>query len=108
MRLARHQDKVDQSGERYDPLFKPEWSPDLLMSFAYTCHLTFIRLSLLSDVGGFRSEFDGAEDYDLSLRVTEQTDEIVHIPEILYHWRAIASSTALASTDSKSMGHRVW
>ena len=88
------EDKIDESGERFDPLFKPEWSPDLLLSFAYICHLTTIRRALVDELGGLRSEFDGSQDYDLSLRATERARRVVHVPEVLYHWRSLPSSAA--------------
>ena len=98
--LYSDEDKIDERGERFDPLFKPDWSPDLLLSFAYLCHLTVIQRQLVEDLGGLRSEFDGSQDYDLSLRATERADSIVHIPEILYHWRALAGSAASDTTTS--------
>jgi O-antigen biosynthesis protein len=73
---------------------KPGWSPDLLRSVMYTCHLGVYRRSLALDVGGFRSEFDGSQDYDFVLRLTELTDRIVHVPRVLYHWRIHERSTA--------------
>ncbi len=63
----------------------------------YTCHLTVLRTSLVREVGGFRQGFDGSQDHDLVLRVTERARSIVHIPEILYHWRAHEGSTSLIS-----------
>jgi GT2 family glycosyltransferase len=92
--LYSDEDKIDATGERFDPLFKPEWSPDLLLSFAYICHLTVIRRTLLNELGGLRSEFDGSQDYDLSIRATERARRIVHIPEVLYHWRTLPGSAA--------------
>ncbi|HTX01728.1 MAG TPA: glycosyltransferase, partial [Acidimicrobiales bacterium] len=88
------EDKIDLEGERFDPLFKPAWSPDLLLSFAYTCHLTVIRRALVVELGGLRPEFDGSQDYDLALRVSERAREIVHVPEVLYHWRILPGSAA--------------
>ncbi|HWD23917.1 MAG TPA: glycosyltransferase [Acidimicrobiales bacterium] len=88
------EDKIDATGIRYDPLFKPEWSPDLLLSFAYICHLTLIRRTLVDQLSGLRSAFDGSQDYDLVLRATEAARSIVHVPDVLYHWRALATSTA--------------
>jgi GT2 family glycosyltransferase len=88
------EDKVDHNGLRYDPLFKPEWSPDLLLSFAYTCHLTYVRRTVIDAIGGLRGEFDGSQDYDLALRATEVARSIVHLPDVLYHWRATPTSTA--------------
>ena len=87
------EDKLTEQG--FDaPLFKPDWSPDFFLSYNYICHFTTLRRSLVDEVGGFRSEFDGAQDYDLFLRIIEKTDRIHHIPRILYHWRRSASSTS--------------
>ena len=87
------EDKLTEQG--FDsPIFKPDWSPDYFLSCNYVCHLTLIRRDLVLEVGGFRSEFDGAQDYDLFLRVSEQTDRIDHIPRVLYHWRRSLTSTA--------------
>jgi O-antigen biosynthesis protein len=76
------------------PIFKPDWSPDYFFSCNYICHFTLIRADVLSEVGGFRSEFDGAQDYDLFLRIVERTTRIDHIPKVLYHWRRSHGSTA--------------
>ena len=78
----------------YNPLFKPEWSPQMLYSANYITHLSVIRTDLLRELGGFRSSCDGAQDWDLFLRVGERTDRIYRIPRILYHWRAAEGSTA--------------
>ncbi|MFN2508542.1 MAG: glycosyltransferase family 2 protein [Chthoniobacterales bacterium] len=87
------EDKLTEQG--FDaPLLKPDWSPDFFLSYNYVCHFTTLRRALVDEVGGFRSAFDGAQDYDLFLRVTERTDRIHHIPRILYHWRRSASSTS--------------
>jgi GT2 family glycosyltransferase len=87
------EDKLTEQG--FDaPIFKPDWSPDYFLSCNYICHFTLIRRDLLRDIGGFRSEFDGAQDYDLFLRIIEQTDRIDHIPRVLYHWRRSLTSTA--------------
>ena len=89
------EDKTDDTGEeRWDPFFKPDWSPDLLLSNNYICHFGVYRRSLIEAIGGFRSEYDWSQDYDLVLRFTERTDRIVHLPSILYSWRAIPGSTA--------------
>lgn len=94
------EDKINASGERFDPLFKPDWSPDLLLSFAYTCHFTVVSRALVKQVGGLRREFDGSQDYDLALRATELAQEVVHIPEVLYHWRTLPGSAATDTTAS--------
>ena len=87
------EDKLTEEGLD-SPIFKPDWSPDYFLSCNYICHFTLIRRAVLRDVGGFRSEFDGAQDYDLFLRVIERTTRIDHIPRILYHWRRSLASTA--------------
>lgn len=91
------EDKLDLDGVRSSPVFKPDWSPDLMRSMMYTCHLGVYRTELVRRLGGFNSTYDGAQDYDLVLRVTEKTKNIFHIPKILYHWRAIEGSAALNS-----------
>ena len=88
------EDKIDDAGNYSQPFFKPDWSPDSLMSIMYTCHLACMRKNLIEELGGFRPAFDGAQDYDLVLRLTERTQRIHHIPKVLYHWRTLPSSTA--------------
>jgi GT2 family glycosyltransferase len=90
------EDKISRSGWRYDPHFKSDWNPDLFRSQNMIAHLGVYRTSLVRKVGGLRTEFDGSQDYDLALRVVEQTrpQRIRHIPHVLYHWRAAANSTA--------------
>lgn len=88
------EDKISAEGLYVEPHFKPDWSPDTMMSTMYTCHVACFRRSLLEEVGGLRSEYDGCQDWDLVLRVTEKTDRIYHIPKVLYHWRIIPESTA--------------
>lgn len=88
------EDKIDADGKRVSPFFKPDWSPDLLLSVNYVCHFTVIRHSILKELGGFRAGFDGAQDYDLFLRASRITSRIAHIPKILYHWRDHEQSTA--------------
>jgi GT2 family glycosyltransferase len=90
------EDKVDMTGRRYDPFLKPDWSPDLMRSCNYLCHLTVLRTSRVREVGGFRPGMEGSQDYDLFLRLLEKTKTIHHIPKVLYHWRACPSSTASA------------
>lgn len=94
------EDKLDERGRRVEPFFKPDWSPDLLLSVNYVCHLSVYRRSLLKQVGGFRPGFDGSQDYDLVLRFSEATRHIGHVPKILYHWRKVPRSTA-AVADAK-------
>lgn len=88
------EDKLNPEGRRCDPYFKADFSPDTLLSNNYICHLTVFKKSLLDEVGGERSEYDGAQDFDLFLRLTEKAKKIVHIPRILYHWRIIPGSTS--------------
>jgi GT2 family glycosyltransferase len=73
---------------------KPGWSPEHMSALMYTCHLGVYRRKLAEELGGFQPRFDGCQDYDFVLRLTERTDRIAHIPRILYHWRAHARSTA--------------
>jgi O-antigen biosynthesis protein len=82
------------------PFYKPDWSPERMRSQMFTGHLGVMRRALVAELGGFRPEFDGAQDYDLVLRLTERTDRIRHIPAVLYLWRAIAGSAA-AEGDAK-------
>jgi GT2 family glycosyltransferase len=89
------EDKLAENGCD-GPLFKPDWSPDFLLSYNYIGHLTAVRREIVQKVGGFRSEFDGAQDYDLFLRVSEQSDRIHHIPRVLYHWRRSEASSAIS------------
>lgn len=86
--LYSDEDRFDNSGRRFNPFFKPDWSPDLLRSVNYICHFVVVRASLLTAVGGLRHGFEGSQDYDLLLRLTERTRHIAHVPGILYHWRA--------------------
>ncbi len=81
-------------GRRIWAHFKPDWSPDTLRTNGYTCHLGVYRRALVSEIGGFRTEFNGSQDVDMILRLVERTDRIAHIPRILYHWRVHADSTA--------------
>jgi GT2 family glycosyltransferase len=92
--LYSDEDKLDPAGDRVEPNFKPDWSPETLRSRNYVCHLTVLRRSLAEQVGGFRDGFDGAQDHDLVLRASEQARRIVHIPQVLYHWRMHPHSTA--------------
>jgi GT2 family glycosyltransferase len=102
--LYSDEDKLDPSGRRFDPFFKPGWSPDLMLSLMYTCHLTVCRRDLVEAVGGFRPGFEGSQDYDLWLRMTERTEKIAHVPLVLYHWRQVPGSTAV-DTANKSYAH---
>ncbi len=96
------EDKIDERGRRFDPNFKPDWNPDLLLSQNYISHFTVIAAAALREVGGFRKGFEGSQDHDLFLRCIEKLlpSHIRHVPKVLYHWRAVSGSTAL-SRDAK-------
>jgi GT2 family glycosyltransferase len=90
------EDKIDaESGKRKHAFYKPAFSPERLRTQMYLGHLMVVRRELALAVGGFRSEFDGAQDHDLALRVAERARRVVHLPRLLYHWRESESSTAL-------------
>lgn len=97
--LYSDEDKITEDGTRHYPHFKSDWNPELLLAQNYVCHFTVVRRSVFDRVGGIRSGFDGAQDWDFVLRVSEAitTDKIRHIPKILYHWRVIEGSTAKAT-----------
>ena len=118
--LYSDEDKIDENSERYfDPHFKPDYNIDLLCSVNYICHVFAVRKSLCDEYGGFRSEYDGAQDYDFILRMTEKARKTVHVPKVLYHWRTHMESTS-ANPESKMYAyeagarairehyHRVW
>lgn len=99
--LFSDEDKIDEQGKRYEPWFKSDWNYDLMLSQNAVVHLAVYRTSILREIGGFRSAFNGSQDYDVTLRFSERTQptRIRHIPFILYHWRAISGSVALATTE---------
>lgn len=80
--------------DAFNPHFKPDYAPDTLRANNYICHFLTVKKSLLDSVGGFRPECDGSQDYDMVLRLTEKARKIVHIPQILYYWRAHKGSVA--------------
>ncbi len=94
------EDKLNDTGQRLDPHFKPDWNPDLLLSQNYICHLVAIDRGVLEKTGGCRAGYEGAQDHDLLLRVMSEitADEVRHIPKILYHWRMAEGSTAAAAS----------
>ena len=92
--LYSDEDKIDESGIHFDEFQKPDWAPERLLGQNYCCHLSVFRHSLVKSVGGFRTGFEGSQDYDLILRVSEQSKIIHHIPAILYHWRVVEGSAA--------------
>jgi glycosyltransferase involved in cell wall biosynthesis len=101
--LYSDEDKLDDAGSRFAPYFKPDFSPELFLGQNYLNHLTLFRRTDVEAVGGWRPERDGSQDYDLALRIVASVGpaRVVHVPRILYHWRAIAGSTAI-STGEKS------
>ncbi|PND30134.1 family 2 glycosyl transferase [Achromobacter pulmonis] len=88
------EDKLDEKGNYVQPHFKPDWSPDTMMSTMFTCHVSCVRRNLLEKVGGLRSQYDGCQDWDFVLRVSEHTSRISHVAKVLYHWRIIPASIA--------------
>ncbi|MGH8852108.1 MAG: glycosyltransferase family 2 protein [Casimicrobiaceae bacterium] len=96
--LYSDEDKIDEAGRRYEPYFKPDWDPVLLMAQNYISHLSVYRTETLRTLGGFRVGFDGAQDWDLVLRASEHVEarQFIHVPRVLYHWRAVEGSTARA------------
>jgi glycosyltransferase involved in cell wall biosynthesis len=80
-------DMISPGGNRYMHFFKPDWSPEYLLSFNYTRHLEIFSKDIVLKVGGMRIECEGSQDYDLALRVTECSDKIIHYPTVLYSWR---------------------
>jgi len=99
--LYSDEDKIDLQERRFAPFFKPAFSLELLRSQNYINHLAVYRAEVVKRLGGWREGFAGSQDYDLNLRIAEQAgaDEIVHVPKILYHWRATPGSTALSSEE---------
>ena len=91
------EDKIDEEDRRHEPYFKPDFLPDLFLAQNYPSHFSVYRTALVAAAGGFRTGYEGSQDWDLALRVFERSDpaRIRHIPRVLYHWRAIAGSTAL-------------
>jgi GT2 family glycosyltransferase len=93
------EDKLDADGGLSDPYFKPDWSPDHLLSAMYTCHFTVVRRAIVERAGGFRVGYEGSQDHDLILRMSELTDRIHHLPKVLYHWRRTPESVANTGTE---------
>jgi O-antigen biosynthesis protein len=92
--LYSDEDKLEVDGSFSGPYFKPAWSPEHFLTNMYTCHMMVVRRDLIEQVGGFRPGYEGAQDYDLVLRLMEHTSRIHHVPKVLYHWRKIPESTA--------------
>ncbi|MBS1887185.1 MAG: glycosyltransferase [Actinobacteria bacterium] len=102
------EDKIDEKGRHAGPFLKPDWSPDRFRTQMYTCHLSVLRRSLVEEVGGFDAEFEGAQDWDLVLRVTERARTVRHVPRVLYHWRGIEGSTAAAPEEGGGEAAKPW
>ncbi|MBT5031510.1 MAG: glycosyltransferase, partial [Proteobacteria bacterium] len=98
------EDFLIEDGELQNPHFKPDFSPDLLLSQNYITHMVLIKRDLFERVGGFREGYEGAQDYDLFLRAVEQSKGIEHVAKPLYHWRMIEGSTAL-NPEAKPAAH---
>ena len=98
------EDKIDDAGRRFEPYFKTDWDPELLLGQNYVSHLAVYRRTRIEEVGGFRHGFEGAQDYDLTLRVSEvtTTDKIRHIPTILYHWRQSKTAGSYSNLATES------
>jgi GT2 family glycosyltransferase len=94
------EDKLDRGGAHKEPFFKPDWSPELFRGVMYVGHLLVLRRALVESIGGLDPTFDGVQDFELMLRVSERTERIEHVPRILYHWRKLPHSIA-ASLDAK-------
>jgi GT2 family glycosyltransferase len=99
--LYTDEDKIDRVGLHFGPFCKPDWSPERMRTQMYTCHLSVLRRSLVEEVGGFDPGFEGSQDWDLVLRVTERARSVVHVPRVLYHWRAIETSAAEGGESAK-------
>jgi GT2 family glycosyltransferase/glycosyltransferase involved in cell wall biosynthesis len=93
--LYTDDDKVDVRGRRYAPQFKPDWSPEALLSSMYLSHLLVIRRTVFGEIGGLRPGFEGSQDHDLALRATERARRVGHLPFVTYHWRALPGSVAV-------------
>ncbi len=103
--LYSDEDKITKRGKRFGPYFKPAYSPEFLLANPYTAHFSVYTADLLRSVQGLRAGFDGSEDHDLALRLSEivRRDQVVHIPRILYHRRAAESSTAAPINGRKAV-----
>jgi GT2 family glycosyltransferase len=95
------EDKIDVDGRHSGPFFKPGWSPERMRTQMYTAHLCVLRRALVEEVGGFDAEFEGSQDWDLVLRVSERARSVAHVPRILYHWRMLETSVASGGEAAK-------
>ena len=94
--LYSDDDKISTEGKRFNPQFKPEYSPELLLSYMYMGHLCVVRKEIFDKIGGFRIGFEGSQDHDFALRATEISRQVGHLPLVLYHWRTTPGSTAIS------------
>lgn len=95
------EDKMTPKGHHTAPFLKPDWSPERMRTQMYTCHLSVLRRSLVEEVGGFDADCEGAQDWDLVLKVSERARAVLHIPRVLYHWRGLETSTAGGGEQAK-------
>ncbi len=95
------EDKIDEAGGHEGPFLKPDWSPERLRTQMYTCHLSVLRRALMEGVGGFDAEYEGSQDWDIVLKVSERARRVLHVPRVLYHWRTLASSAAGGGEEAK-------
>ncbi len=102
--LYSDEDKIDENDNRYDAYFKPDFAPDTLRCQNYICHFSIFKKELMEKLNGFKENYDGAQDYDIFLRMSEITkpENITHIPKILYHWRVHSESTAKLNSHAKN------
>jgi O-antigen biosynthesis protein len=99
--LYTDEDKIDEAGHHDAPFFKPDWSPERMRTQMYTCHLGVLRRTLMEEVGGFDPEFEGSQDWDIVLKVSERARQVLHVPRVLYHWRTLATSAAGGGEEAK-------
>jgi GT2 family glycosyltransferase len=104
--LYSDEDKIDEAGRPSEPFFKPDWSPELLRGVMYVGHLLMARRALVEAVGGLDSAYDGVQDFELALRLSERTDRVRHVRRILYHWRRVPGSVAAATDAKAGLGER--
>ena len=98
------EDKLSPNGWLDEPFHKPDWSPELFRQVMYVGHLLCVRRSLALEVRGMDRRFNGVQDYDFMLRISERTDRIRHIPKVLYHWRRVPGSVALGEDEKHGLG----
>jgi GT2 family glycosyltransferase len=104
--LYSDEDKLDATGRRTEPFYKPDWSPHMLREVMYVGHLLMARRALIEQVGGFDSAYDGVQDFEMMLRLGERARKVVHVSDILYHWRRIPGSVADRTDAKPGLGQR--